>query len=206
MEEIWKSIPGFEDYTVSNLGRVMNKHGRIMKLSNHKQGYKLIGLKKDKKLYCRQVHRLVALAFIPNPDNLPQVNHKDECKTNNCVDNLEWCDAKYNINYGTGIQRHAASHKGWKHSEESKHKISEANKGKKRQPFSEETKRKLSEANKGKIISEEQKEKISAAMKGKHNSPNTEFKKGQEAWNKGKTHSEETRQKMKEAWIKRKQK
>ena len=200
MEEIWKSILGFEDYTVSNLGRVMNKHGRIMKQSNHKQGYKLIGLKKDKKLYCKQVHRLVALAFIPNPDNLPQVNHKDECKTNNCVDNLEWCDAKYNINYGTGIQRHIASRGCFKQSEETKHKISEANKGKPKPHKGHPA------WNKGKITSEEQKVKISTTMKGKHNSPDTEFKKGQKAWNKGKTHSEETRQKMKEAWIKRKQK
>ena len=46
------------------------------------------------------VHRLVATHFIPNPNNLPEVNHKDECKTNNCVDNLEWCDRKYNANYG----------------------------------------------------------------------------------------------------------
>ena len=205
MEEIWRKIPGFEDYTVSNLGRVMNKHGRIMKQSNHKQGYKLIGLKKDKKLYGKQVHRLVALAFIPNPDNLPQVNHKDECKNNNCVDNLEWCDAKYNINYGTGISRSVASRKGIHLSEEHKRKISEAKKGKHTSPNAE-FKKGHPAWNKGKITSEEQKVKISTTMKGKHNSPDTEFKKGQKAWNKGKTHSEETRQKMKEAWIKRKQK
>ena len=53
------------------------------------------------------IHRLVALAFLDNPNNYPQINHKDENKLNNCVDNLEWCDAKYNINYGTRNDRMA---------------------------------------------------------------------------------------------------
>lgn len=57
------------------------------------------------------IHRLVAEAYLPNPENLPMINHKDENKTNNCLQNLEWCDAKYNLNYGTRNEKISNSKK-----------------------------------------------------------------------------------------------
>ena len=112
MQEIWKDIEGYENlYQVSNLGRVKslgnggsNSKERILKQLN-KNGYFGVCLCKEGKTKCFDIHRLVASEFIPNLDNLPMVNHKDECKANNRVDNLEWCSAKYNNNYGTRIQR-----------------------------------------------------------------------------------------------------
>jgi hypothetical protein len=90
---------------VSNTGKVkrLYKNGEtnILKGTMKKGGYQGVLLKTPEKFKGVLVHRLVAEAFIPNPDNLPQVNHKDENKWNNCVDNLEWCTAKYNSNYGT---------------------------------------------------------------------------------------------------------
>ena len=106
--EIWKDYKDYEGlYQVSNLSRVKSiKFGkeRILK-QNIRGGYYYVCLSKNGIVKKYQVHRLVAEAFIDNPDNLPQVNHKDEDKTNNNVDNLEWCDAKYNTNYGTCIMR-----------------------------------------------------------------------------------------------------
>ena len=109
MEEIWKDKKDYEGhYQVSNCGRVKSiKFGKekILKTNVDKDGYLQVTLCKNniKKVY--KVQRLVAEAFIDNPDNLPQVNHKDEDKTNNNVDNLEWCDRLYNVRYGTGIER-----------------------------------------------------------------------------------------------------
>lgn len=112
MTEEWRSIEGYEGlYEVSSYGRVRSLDryeinnlgykrllkGKILSPGIKKDGYFIVSLKNKN----FRVHRLVAQAFIPNPEGLPQVNHKDEDKSNNNVDNLEWCDSKYNNNYGT---------------------------------------------------------------------------------------------------------
>lgn len=105
-EEIWKDIEGYEGkYQVSSLGNVRSlnyKHTgkeKLLKPGNDKDGYLTVCLYKIGKMKLCKVHRLVAKAFIPNPDNLPCINHKDECKTNNMWLNLEWCSHKYNVHY-----------------------------------------------------------------------------------------------------------
>ena len=107
--EIWKDIKGYEGlYQVSNLGRVKSlKFGKekILRLIIDKKKYIHVNFWKNKKSKTFLVHRLVAMAFLPNPQNLPVVNHKDENPSNNNVDNLEFCDQKYNCNYGTRNDR-----------------------------------------------------------------------------------------------------
>lgn len=110
--EQWRDIIGYEGlYQVSDLGRVkaLNYHreGRECVLNYWKTsgGYLVVGLCKDGKRSRCLVHRLVAEAFIPNPDGYKEVNHIDENKANNSVTNLEWCDTNYNINYGTRNER-----------------------------------------------------------------------------------------------------
>ena len=112
MEEIWKDKKGYEGhYQVSNCGRVksLNYHRmgfeKILKTKVDKDGYLTVMLNNPRKTFL--VHRLVAEAFIPNTDNLPCVNHKDENKQNNVVINLEWCDVKYNNEYNNGQKRRA---------------------------------------------------------------------------------------------------
>lgn len=105
MREGWRDIAGYNNYPVyqvSTLGRVISftrKGSRILK-PFQKHGYLYVALTRNGKRNDFRVHRLVAEAFIPNPDNLPEVNHKDEDKTNNRVDNLEWITPKENANYG----------------------------------------------------------------------------------------------------------
>ena len=103
MMEEWRAVPGYEGlYEVSNIGNVRNvRRNTLLRLQKTNKGYIRVSLCKNGIQTGFQVHRLVAQAFIPNPNNLPQVNHRDENPSNNNVDNLEWCTAKYNINYGT---------------------------------------------------------------------------------------------------------
>ena len=123
MKEIWKDVKGYEGlYQVSNLGRVKSLervtinnrivHERILKLRHDKKGYNICCLRIDGEKKFFGVHRLVAKAFIPNANNYPVVNHKDEIKDNNIVDNLEWCTYKYNSNYGTSSKRISEKKKG----------------------------------------------------------------------------------------------
>ena len=114
-QEIWKPVAGFENYEVSNLGRVKSLNyshtgkEKILKPFKRKDGYLQVILCRNGKVKKFSVHRLVATAFIPNPYGFEQVNHKDENKINNCVSNLEFCTPKYNTNYGNRTKRQAAS-------------------------------------------------------------------------------------------------
>ena len=105
--EIWKDVSGYPNYQVSNKGRVWSKTSqRYLKGDIDIGGYcRVTMIAINGKAKHEKVHRLVALAFIPNPNNYPCVNHKDENKLNNTLENLEWCDRAYNNNYGTHQQR-----------------------------------------------------------------------------------------------------
>lgn len=99
--EIWKKIENYEGlYEVSNLGRVRDNKGNIKPSYRNNKGYLLLSLYYKGKTYHPTLHRLVATYFIPNPNNLSQINHKDCNKENNKVDNLEWCNQRYNYNEG----------------------------------------------------------------------------------------------------------
>ena len=106
-----RDIVGYEgEYAITRDGKVWSHKRKKFLKPGSVRGYHRVNLGKDGKRKCYYIHRLVAEAFIPNPNNLSQVNHKDEDKSNNCVDNLEWCDATYNNNYGTRIERISKKH------------------------------------------------------------------------------------------------
>ena len=168
MQEIWKDIYYVDSisgeivdyrgyYQVSNLGRVKSlsrkiyfgynnetlkiTKEKILKLKMKSNGYLYVGLHKDGKEKCFHIHRLVAHMFIDNHNCLPQVNHKDENKQNNNIDNLEWCTNEYNQKYGTKNKRAGKTHKekysgdnhwntGRKWNDESRKKLSNSRKEK----------------------------------------------------------------------------
>lgn len=126
--EIWRPIRDFEGlYEVSSLGRVrsldaviecksrtgnpfvLHTKGQILRPQVYQSGYLYVHLKNKTKSRNIKIHRLVAEAFIPNPNHLPCINHKDEDKANNSSANLEWCDVMYNNNYGTHYERMAVT-------------------------------------------------------------------------------------------------
>ena len=109
MTEIWRDIEGYEGlYQISNKGRVKSLYKgskRILRPCIDSSGYMFVGLYHDNIRKFFKLHRLVAETFIANQHNLPEINHKDENKKNNCVENLEWCNRVYNVNYGTRNER-----------------------------------------------------------------------------------------------------
>lgn len=108
MQEIWKDIQGFENlYKVSTDGRIKARTGKIIKPYNNGFGYLTVHLYKDGESHSRKIHRLVAEAFISNPERKPQVNHIDGDKSNNHVDNLEWATQSENMQhaYSNGLRQ-----------------------------------------------------------------------------------------------------
>ena len=162
LEEIWKDIDGFEGlYQISNLGRVKSLKRKVITKNGHYQGYnekilklsktnRCVLLCKNGKIFPKLVHRLVAQAFIPNPENKPCVDHIDTDMKNNNVNNLRWVTQKENCLNPLTRKHNSLSKMGHKcylkhHSKETREKLSILKKGKK---LSEEHKRKLSEAHK----------------------------------------------------------
>jgi hypothetical protein len=101
-----RDVVGFEGkYAVTSCGKIWSYRRNKFLNTYGGDDYQMVGLYKDGKTYFDYVHRIVAKAYIPNPDNLPDVNHKDEVRNHNWANNLEWCTRKYNINYGARIEK-----------------------------------------------------------------------------------------------------
>lgn len=105
--EIWVTIKDFPDYEISSWGRIRNKKGEILTPYKNHKGYLKIGLRQDGADHKKRIHRLVAETFLPNPNNLPEVNHKDGNKENNSFTNLEWVSGEQN-------RAHAKAMMNWK--------------------------------------------------------------------------------------------
>lgn len=156
-QEQWRPIEGYEDYLISNHGRVrsLKRHSdRLMPLTKQRKGYYYVMLYRCNVGKCCRVNRLVALHFIPNPDNLPEVNHIDGDKANNHASNLEWCTRSHNVkhSFDTGLkQPHYMT------DDERKH---------------------LSDMWRGRPLTEETKAKISASLKGRPHPGQSERQRG----------------------------
>lgn len=109
-EEIWKPVQGYEDsYLVSNLGNIRGlKRNKILKVRKSTRGYGQVNLSKRSVMKTHRVHQLVATHFLPNPLNLPEINHLNEDKLDNRVENLEWCTRSHNVNYGNRTEKQKA--------------------------------------------------------------------------------------------------
>lgn len=111
---MWMKIQKMENYSVNEKGEVRsNKTGKILKQYTDPDGYLMVSLHNGNVRRYVGVHRLVAEAFVANPEGLPIVNHKDECKTNNVPENLEWCDASYSTNYGARNRKTGRANSKW---------------------------------------------------------------------------------------------
>ena len=129
MEENWKAVIGYEGlYEVSNLGRIRSLYygrTRVLKTYKGNRDYLIVSLSKDGKQKTYTVHRLVANAFIPNPENKPEIDHINTITTDNRVENLRYVTPKENSNNDLTRKHMSESKKGRHHSEETKRKMSE---------------------------------------------------------------------------------
>ena len=177
MEEEWRDIKGYGNfYQVSNMGNVRSKlrfvpskNGSVRRVSAKmlvpdisSAGYYRVALGDYRGRYRRSIHRLVAEAFIPNPHNYPCVNHKDENKLNNMVDNLEWCTYAYNSRYGTSAERIRGKNLGKKRSKEFCERMRNIRLGSK---LSETTKLKIGQASAKLWQTEEYRDKVLSSKK-----------------------------------------